>query len=704
MSSIPGYCSLYQIYESANSRVYRGVRDRDGEFVILKVLKEDYPTPEELRRYKQEYAITRNLNCTGVIKTYGLEPHQRSLMIVLEDFGASSLKLFMQERSLSLTEFLRIAIATTESLGHIHAANVIHKDINPSNIVLNPETGVAKIIDFGISTQLSRENPTFKNPAILEGTLAYMSPEQTGRMNRLLDYRTDFYSLGVTYYELLTGQLPFMTTDVLELVHCHIAKQPLAPDQVKAEIPPLISEIVLRLMAKNAEERYQSAWGIKADLETCLQQLNIHDRIAEFPLGRHDISDRFQVPQKLYGREAELQTLLVAFERVSQGRVEMMLVAGYSGIGKSALVQEIYKPVTEKRGYFITGKFDQFQRNIPYSAIVSALQGLVRQLLSETEAQLQHWRSQLLAALETNGQVIIDVIPELELIIGQQSQQSEIVELGATESQNRFNLVFQNFLRVFCTCEHPLVIFLDDLQWVDSATLKLIELMIRDAQMQYLFLIGAYRDNEVSSTHPFRLTLETLSKQEVIIHQITLAPLSHNPLGQLLAETLHNQPNTVRPLVDLLLLKTEGNPFFVNEFLKTLYSENLLTFDVESLSWEWDLTQIQAKEITDNVVELMVGKLKKLPETTQQVLRLAACVGLEFDLSTLAIICESLPAQLYPNLVTAMRAGLVLPVSELNPELLIQDYKFLHDRVQQAAYGLIDENQRQLVHLGSVNK
>jgi predicted ATPase/signal transduction histidine kinase/tRNA A-37 threonylcarbamoyl transferase component Bud32 len=699
MSSIPGYCSLCQIYESANSLVYRGLREQDGEAVILKVLKEDYPTLEELRRYKQEYEITRNLDCNGVIKVYGLEPYQRSLVIILEDFGALSLKLLMQERSLSLTEFLRIAIAITESLGHIHAAQVIHKDINPSNIVLNPATGVVKIIDFGISTQLSRENPTFKNPHILEGTLAYISPEQTGRMNRFLDYRTDFYSLGVTCYELLTGQLPFITTDVLELVHCHIAKQPLAPHRVNVDIPPILSEIVLRLMAKNAEERYQSAWGIKADLEACLRQLNTSDRIAAFPLGTHDLSDRFQVPQKLYGREAELQTLLAAFGRVSRGSVEMMLVAGYSGIGKSALVQEIYKPVTEKRGYFITGKFDQFQRNVPYSAIVSALQGLVRQLLGETEAQLQHWRSQLLAALENNGQVIIDVIPELELIIGPQSQPSEIAELGATESQNRFNLVFQNFLRVFCTCEHPLVIFLDDLQWVDSATLKLIELMIRDAQMQYLFLIGAYRDNEVSSTHPFRLTLETLSKQEVIIHQITLAPLSHNPLGQLLAETLHSQPHTVRPLVDLLLLKTEGNPFFVNEFLKTLYSENLLTFEVKHLSWQWDLAQIQAKEITDNVVELMVGKLKKLPETTQQILRLAACVGLEFDLSTLAIICESSPAQLYPNLVTAMQAGLVLPVSELNAELLIQDYKFLHDRVQQAAYVLIDENQRQAVHL-----
>src|SRR5919199_479659 len=461
MITLPGYQILEQIYESVNSLVYRAIRQQDNQFVILKLLKKDYPTPPEITRYKQEYEITRKLNLDGVVHAYGLEPYQRSLAIILEDFGASSLKELMNESEgtkafLHLPRFLNIALQITETLSKIHAANVIHKDINPSNIVFNPETGIIKIIDFGISTQLTRENPILtkapaKNPNVLEGTLAYMSPEQTGRMNRTLDYRTDFYSLGVTFYELLTGKLPFETTDALELVHCHIAKVPRSPHEAHPEMPKAVSDIVMKLMAKTAEERYQSAFGIKADLESCLTQLQWHGEISEFPLAAYDISDKFQIPQKLYGREAEVETLLAAFERLTSpptpsslklrlqgegsstlpfpasvgglgglGRVELMLVAGYSGIGKSALVAEVHKPITQKRGYFISGKFDQFQRNIPYSAVVSAFQGLVRQLLTESSSQLKQWREKLLAAFGSNGQVIIDVIPEVELIVGKQ--------------------------------------------------------------------------------------------------------------------------------------------------------------------------------------------------------------------------------------------------------------------------------------------
>ncbi|MEG4115080.1 MULTISPECIES: AAA family ATPase [unclassified Microcoleus] len=703
-----------QIYSSANSLVYRGTSQPDNTPVILKLLQQDYPSPSELTRYKQEYEITCSLNLEGVIKVYSQQAYQRTLVMVVEDFGGESLEKLRQELPqlycpMPLTEFLRLAIQVTEILGSIHASQIIHKDINPNNIILNPATGIVKIIDFGIATRFARTNPSFSNPTALEGTLAYISPEQTGRMNRMLDYRTDFYSLGVSFYELLVGQLPFVTDDVLELVHCHLAKQPVPPHQLVAEIPSIVSDIVLKLMAKNAEERYQSAAGIKADLEECLNQLESQGSISEFPLTSQDISDKFQIPQKLYGREAEVSTLLAAFERVSgqkklttdngqlaTNKIEMMLVAGYSGIGKSALVQEIYKPVTQKRGYFIAGKFDQFGRNIPYSAVVSAFQSLVRQLLAEPQESLNRWREKILEATGAIASIIIDVIPEVELIIG---SQPPVPEVGATEAQNRFNLVFQKFIRVFCSPEHPLVIFLDDLQWVDSATLKLIELMMSDCETESLLLIGAYRDNEVEANHPLMLLLAELRKKAVTVNQITLTPLALEDTRQLMAETLHTDTASVAPLAELVQRKTLGNPFFVEQFLKILHAENLIEFDVAQRAWQWDLAQIEAQNITDNVVELMIGKLEKLPPTTQQVLRLAACVGANFSLNILAIICEKSSSELFPVLIKAVQLGVILPTSELDEQLLIQDYKFLHDRVQQAAYALIDENQKQAVHL-----
>ncbi|MEQ9359134.1 trifunctional serine/threonine-protein kinase/ATP-binding protein/sensor histidine kinase [Coleofasciculus chthonoplastes] len=707
MSKISGYQVFHPIDESTNSLVYRGIRQGDDQPVILKVLKEDYPTPAKLTQYKQEYEITRSLHLDGVIKAYHLQRYQNTLVMVLEDFGGESLKLLINQQPFALADVLELAIKITTSLGAVHAANIIHKDINPSNLVYNRNTAQLKIIDFGISTVLSRENPTMRNPNVIEGTLAYMSPEQTGRMNRSMDYRTDFYSLGVTFYELLTNRLPFDTHDAMELVHCHLARQPFPVHQL-ADIPKSVSNIVMKLMAKTAEERYQSAWGLKADLERCWYELIEKGHIDLFELGQDDQSDKFQIPQKLYGRDREIATLMGAFEQSSLGDTVLQLVAGYSGMGKSALVAEVHKPMTEKRGYFISGKFDQFQRTIPYSAVVSAFQELVRQLLTESEAKLNQWKQKLLAAVGTNGQIIIDVIPEVEWIVG---KQQPVQELGAAESQNRFNLVFQNFIRVFCQPEHPLVLFLDDLQWVDSATLNLIELMMTDENTHHLFLIGAYRDNEVNSTHPLMMTLEGLRQKSAIINQITLTSLELEHITHLIADTLSREPHSVKSLAELVVRKTNGNPFFVNQFLTTLYQENLLKFTVYQTKgqgqWQWDIAEIERIDITDNVVDLMIRKLKKLPANTQDVLRLAACVGNRFALNTLAIVYEKLTDQTFRDLMQAIQEGLVIPTSELemnddeviNSQLLILNFKFLHDRVQQAAYALIDPDQKKAVHL-----
>ncbi len=706
------YLLREKLYESANSVIYRSVEETNHQPYILKVLKQDYPTDQELIRYKQEYAITHSLDLDGIIKAYGIESHGRTLAIILEDFGASSLQQLMQDSALfpepkseRWLHFLDLAIAITEALEQLHTAQIIHKDINPSNIVFNPKTNQVKLIDFGISTALSQENPSLKHPTVLEGTLPYISPEQTGRMNRFVDYRTDFYSLGATFYELLTEHPPFVTTNAIELVHCHMAKSPLPPDQVLAKqgitaLPSPITQIIMKLLAKTAEERYQSTWGLKADLEECYRKLEKTSRIDNFSLGIQDISDKFQIPQKLYGREQEVQRLLGTFEQISSNKEAstnvMMLVTGQPGIGKSALVREIHKPITAKNGYFITGKFEQFQRNIPYSALAKALQNLIRQLLTEGEKELEKWRQKLIDSLHPNAQIVIDVIPEIELIIG---KQPACKTLGDAETQNRFNRVFRQFIQTFCQPEHPLVIFLDDLQWIDSATLNLIEVMMTDHELQHFFLIGAYRSNEVGVIHPLAKKLTELRQQNTTIDYIELMPLSLKWINQLLSETVKNPPESTLPLAQLVVQKTHGNPFFVNQLLKSLHREQLIAFNADKILWQWDIAQIESRNITENVVDLMIENINSLSTNTQAQLRLASCIGDNFDLKTLRIVSEKSDSEVFKRLLPAVKIGLILPLSVPDSELLIQQYKFSHDRIQQAAHTTIDPQILKATHL-----
>ncbi|EGJ32319.1 MULTISPECIES: AAA family ATPase [Moorena] len=707
MRDLSGYQVTEKLHESTNSLVYRGHRRADNQPVILKMLKQAYPSPERIAWFKREYETTKTINLPGVIDVYSWEKLETNWVMVLEDFGGESLNRIIPKQEFTIAEFLHLAIEIVDILGQVHQQHIIHKDINPSNIILNQNTGKLKLIDFGISTTLSREISTFRNPNVLEGTLAYISPEQTGRMNRAIDYRTDFYSLGVTFYELLTGQLPFPSNDVLELVHCHIAKQPKSPQELKPKIPAILSAVLLKLMAKNAEERYLSAYRIKADLAECLRQWQTKGQIDAFVIDQHNVSDQFQIPQKLYGREQEISTLLAAFDRVSQGASEMMLVSGYSGIGKSVLIQEVYKPLTRQHGYFISGKFDQFQRDIPYVSLIQAFRSLVQQLLTESEQEINNWREKLQLELGENAQVIIEVIPEVELIIG---PQPPVPELPPTELQNRFNFVFQKFIKIFTQPEHPLVIFLDDLQWADRASLELIQLLMTAADNKYLFFIGAYRDNEVNEVHPLTQTLEKIESARVNIKRILLPPLALTDVSQLIVDTFFVDSITAKPLAKLIQKKTGGNPFFINEFIKSLYSEGWLYFNYPSQKWEWDIEQIKAQPLTDNVVELMTKKVKDLPTKTQALLKLAACIGNQFDLKTLAVIYEKSIGETATDLRSALQSGLIIPLSyayqlvELDIEglsnQLIVEYKFAHDRIQQAVYSLIPKADTQAVHLG----
>ena len=713
---LSGYRIQSEIFRGKSRVVYRGVREKDGIPVLIKTFVNQVPESSELVDLKREYEIISSLSIPGIVRPLSLERFGNGLALILHDSGGSTLRQLMDSstplqappcvtneigRNFSLVAFLNVAIRLADIVGKLHQNRIMHKDINPKNIVLNLEQNQVELIDFSISSRLPREDQKMLHPDLLEGTLAYISPEQTGRMNRILDYRTDFYSLGITFYEMVTGKLPFYSTDPLEMVHSHIARNPAPPSRVNPNLTPAISDVVMKLLAKTAEERYRSAAGLKTDLEFILDRTQRGQTLDDFVPGFNEVSDQFNIPQKLYGRDPEIRLLLDGFDHVCTGIVEMMLVFGYSGIGKTSLIHEVHKPIVRQKGFFISGKFDQLNRIVPYSALIQAFQELVRQLLTEEKDKLQEWKSQLLLKLGPNGQLLIDVIPEMEWIIG---RQEPVAELGPTESQNRFQFVFQQFLSVFATEEHPLVIFLDDLQWADSATLSLLKILIPSSDLHHLFLIGAYRDNEITPGHPLSIFLTELKKEGANLNSISLGPLGLSDLNQFVADTMQSSQTAIEPLASLVMKKTEGNPFFVTHFLKSLHLEDLIHFDEQKRQWRFDLQKIETREMTDNVVDLMASRIRQLPEPTQGALMLASCIGNRFDLDTLSTVQEKAIPETAKDLWQAILEGLILPTGrshEFSDEIPSAEYtyRFLHDRVQQAAYHLIPVAERKTVHL-----
>lgn len=680
---IEGYEITEHLHESVKSNIYRGVSKGDKEPVVIKVLKYECLSVEDLNRFAYEYDIMRKLDLPGVIKVHDFIECHNTKAIIMEDIRGESLTKLVQLKKGDFGFFLNTAIKIATILRSIHKNSVIYKDVKPQNILFNSETETVKIIDFGLATHLSREVQEIVSPGFIGGTIPYISPEQTGRMNRSIDYRSDFYSLGVTFYQMLTGRLPFISNDLMELVHSHIAKTASTPHELDHNIPKVLSDIVMKLMEKKAENRYQSAQGLIDDLKECSRQLEENQAIKAFQLAKNDIPDRFQIPEKLYGRKKEKSQIINAFQRAVEGTMEVLFVSGKSGIGKSALINESHKPLAGKRGYFISGKFDHLEKSIPYTAIIQAFRSLTRQILTEGAEKLEYWKTLISNGVGKNGQLLVDVIPEIELLIG---PQPAVSSLPPEKTQNRFNLLFQNFVKGCANEKHPLVLFIDDLQWADNASLNLISQILTDPGIGHLLFVGAYRDNEVDSVHPFSMMRESI-KDEVQWEELRLNSLNEEQIAFMVADTLHHQKSEVLELATLIAAKTDGNPFFIKEFLLHLYRDELIRHDKR---WQWDIQKIKEAEITDNVVELLTSKIEKQDESIKELLAAASCFGSIFNIQTMGVILEKSEEAVNNLINTCVNQGFFIRIGNT--------IRFVHDKVEEAAYSTLTDKKREKLH------
>jgi predicted ATPase/class 3 adenylate cyclase len=683
--------SRYVVHRAAQEGDVKG----DGNSVMLKFPGSSYPSAQTLKKLREEYAILKKVSHPNVIRVLRLEPFQNKLTLVLEDIKGMSLHDYILEESSELDTFFRIAIPLVDAVKALHQHRIIHKNICSTRIFVDRESGLPMLTGFSLAEELSREALQPNVREIVDADLSFISPEQTARMNRSLDQRTDLYSLGAVFYEMLTERPPFVTDDRMEIIHSHIARQPELPHVINPEIPPVISRMIIRLLAKNAGDRYQSAAGLLYDLKQLHALFVDRTPFDDFTIATRDVSDQFRIPDKLYGRAEEVNSLLQSFDRVADGEEEVVLIAGYSGVGKSRLVSEVQKSIDQSKGYFISGKFDQFKRDIPLSSLLAAFRELIRKLLTESDIRIAEWKLKVLDAVGPNGKIITDVVPEVELLIG---LQPEVAELPPTEASNRFNGVFTRFIKIFARPEHPLCIFLDDLQWIDTATRLWIETQLIGDELSHFMLIGAYRDNEVTPSHTLMLMLDRLRQKGVILNEIHLQPLKRGTLNQLVADVLASTPEKCADLSDLIYKKTDGNPFFSRQCLLSLNESDAIFFSSERHAWEYDLDKAHNAEISDNVVELMSAQIQRLTPEAQNTLMIAALIGNEFNVDLLSQVSGQDMESTTEQVSAAAQQGLIIPVYAWDKDE-IEDYTFLHDRVQQAALALSDDSRKQVIRL-----
>ncbi len=682
------YLAVETLYASDDILVTRAIRASDGQRVILKSPHIEHLTRRVAERLQHEYDVASQLAGEHVVRVLAMENHGGAPTLVFQDDGGDPLR-WRREAPMDIEQFLRLASAIATAVSSIHAQNVIHRDLKPSNIIVIPGSQTIKLTDFGIASVLSAAPQVGRPPRLLEGTLAYMAPEQTGRMNRAIDQRTDLYALGMVFYEMLVGQPPFHATDAVEWIHCHIARVPPSPIELRPDIPTAVADVVMKLLAKMAEDRYQSASGLRYDLQQCLSQWQHRGRVDSFVLGARDIAERLQLPQKLYGRQEVVATLIGAFQLATQTRTSgFLLVSGEAGIGKSALIQELHRPIVERHGHFLAGKFEQFERDIPYGAIVQGMQSLVREVLAKPEPQVAAWRYRLGEALGINGPLLVGIIPQLALILG---PQEPATLQSPVEAHARFKTAVRSFFWAFTDPEHPVVLFLDDLQWADSDSLDLLTDLVGDPDIKGLLLVGATRSDEDEASRALSQTLDRIRGTGAAVSTITVEPLAPAQLAQLLADTLCCDGAVVAPLVRLIHAKTAGNPFFVNQFLIALYQDGLLTFDTRAPAWRWDIEKIAARGYTDNVAELMVDKLARLTPSTREALMQMACLGRVADVALFALASGRTSEELTRDLAEAEREGLLYRAMDA--------FEFLHDRIHLAAYSLIPAAHRSEFHL-----